>query len=74
MIKKIIGSFFLCCLNLGILWGQSNPIPFSLSQANYSLIQWPSASTAGTYPSAMKFHSCTTVNAGLTTPTSGDYV
>jgi hypothetical protein len=74
MIKKIIGTIIWCTMAVGILLGQTNPSPFSLAQGNYSLIQWPSSSAAGTYPTAMKFHTSSTINAGLTAPTSGDFV
>jgi hypothetical protein len=53
--------------------GQSNPAPFDLSAGNYSMIQWSSAATAGTYPANMRFHMCSTVNAGLSAAVSSDY-
>ena len=56
-----------------VLFAQTNPAPHPLATSNYSLVQWPSTSPAGTYPAAMMFQTCATANPVLATPTGGDF-
>ena len=76
MNNKIInslGAILVLIVSTCNVFSQSNPAPYMLSQSNYSLIQWPSNSASNTYPAAMVFQTCTTQNANLSSPTTGDY-
>ena len=72
MTGRILSQILLALLPLG-LFAQSNPSPYNLSSGNYSLIQWPSNSPAGTYPASMVFQTCSDANAGINTATTADY-
>ena len=56
-----------------IIRAQTNPAPYNLSIGSYSLNQWASTATAGTYPQSMYFHTCAIANPNLAAPTAGDY-
>ena len=54
-------------------YSQSNPTPFDLSSGNYTFTNWPSTSTAGTYPANMCFHITSTTDPGLSVVTTSNY-
>ncbi|MFA6456182.1 MAG: phospholipase D-like domain-containing protein, partial [Bacteroidota bacterium] len=55
------------------LQAQTNPVPYNLSGGAYTLTDWPSASTAGTYPPNMIFHRSGTQDPGLAIDMNADY-
>ncbi len=55
-------------------YSQSNPIPFNLSDSNYTFTNWPASSAAGTYPANMKFQTISTPACpDLSVEPNGDY-
>ncbi len=68
--------FLTFLLNVNLL-SQTYPNPFDLSSGNYSLTEWASTNTAGTYPPNMIFHRASvqdpTLSAEMTTNYTSAY-
>ncbi len=55
------------------IFAQTNPIPFDMSTGSYSFTNWPSTSTAGTYPGNMSIWQHATLDPTLATTYTGDW-
>lgn len=56
------------------LFGQTYPLPFDLSQGNYSYSEWQPESTEGTYPQNFRFHTISTLDAVQNSEPDGDWI
>lgn len=54
-------------------FAQSNPTPYDLSTGDYSLTQWNSTNSAGTYPTGMYFHANSTADPAITAAFDKDW-
>lgn len=71
--KKFTFSVLIAFLLSYTAIGQTYPTPYNLaSLGNYSMTDWASTSTAGTYPTSMVFHKLSQVNPNLSSTEVGN--
>ncbi len=74
-IQRFFASVF-CCLVLAstVVLGQSQPLTtWSLSSGNYTFTDWLSTNPAGSYPTAMMFHTVAEIDLPSDAPVVGDF-
>lgn len=69
----IVWETLIFFFSLSIAYAQSNPVPFILSTGSYSFTNWPSTSSAGTYPPNMIFHRGPSQDPALSAEPNADY-
>ncbi|MBX7093182.1 MAG: T9SS type A sorting domain-containing protein [Flavobacteriales bacterium] len=71
--KKFTFSVLIAFLLSYTAIGQTYPTPYNLALlGNYSMTDWASTSTAGTYPTSMVFHKLSQVNPNLSSTEVGN--